>query len=194
MIHSLQRITSRGVWVQARLAYSMDIFLKEKRVPGIREGNRKEPLVPLGKSWNGYGQVVLGASVETACESPEHLADTLSTFGASSPYYLSYRPDKDKVYVMLKEGVETSVALEATVMAHSWLHRIHEVVPEAERACIAALPATGGSQGSVHQTLAHVRGKRRETWGEFRDAALGQGWNLKGSMLAMGDTRLLAVP
>ena len=95
---------------------------------------------------------------------------------------------------MLKEGVETSVALEATVMAHSWLHRIHEVVPEAERACIAALPATGGSQGSVHQTLAHVRGKRRETWGEFRDAALGQGWNLKGSMLAMGDTRLLAVP
>lgn len=172
----------------------MDIFLKEKRVPGIREGNIKEPLIPLGKRWNGYGQVVLGASVETACESPEHLAATISTFGAPSTYYLSYRPDKDKVYVMLKEGIEISAALEATVMAHSWLHRIHEVVPEAERACMAALPATGGSDSDAQRTLAYIRGKRRETWGEFRDSALTQGWNLKGSMLAMGDTRLLALP
>jgi hypothetical protein len=174
----------------------MDVFLKEHRVPGITEGNRNEPLMPLGKRWNGYGQVVLGASVESACESPEHLNATISTFGASSPYYLTYRPDKDKVYVMLKDGVETSAALEATVMAHSWLNRIHEVVPEAERACMPALPATGvgDSHSQAHKALAHIRGKRRETWGEFRDAALAQGWNLKGSMLAMGDTRLLALP
>lgn len=181
-------------WVQARLAYAMDVFFKQKRVPSIREGNRKEPLIPLGKHWNGYGQVILGASIEAACESPEHLEAIISTFGASSPYFLSYRPDRDKVYVMLREGVETSTALEATVLAHSWLYRIHETLPESERSSMAALPATGGNSSITHRTLAHVRGRRKDTWVEFRDAALGQGWNLKGSMLAMGDTRLLALP
>jgi hypothetical protein len=171
----------------------MDMFLNERRVPDVFEGNKREPLMPIGKRWNSYGQVVLGASVETACESPEHLSATVAAFGSSSPYYLTYRPEKDKVYVMLKDGVDKSVALEAAVLAHAWLHRIHEVEPEATRNGIPALPDAGHAS-LVQQSLAYVRARRRETWTEFKDAALTQGWNMKGTMLAMGDTRLLALP
>lgn len=181
--------------MQARLAYSMDMFLKEGRVPSVAEGNKSEPLIPLGKHWNGYGQVVLGASVEVACEDPEHLLESLGAFGSSSPYYLTYRPELDKVFVMLREGVDNVVALEAAFLAHLWLHRIHELAPlHMNRKCIPALPCRQGScswNQELQHSLAHVKAHRRESWGQFRDEATAHGWKIKSTMLAIGNTRLL---
>ena len=49
----------------------MDKFLSEQRVPSVHDGNKSEPLMPLGKHWNGYGQV------RSACLSLEDSGSTL---------------------------------------------------------------------------------------------------------------------
>jgi hypothetical protein len=180
--------------MQARLAYSMDIFLKEGRVPGVLEGNKNEPLVPIGKAWNGYGQVKLGASLEAACESPGHLSASVKAFPPSSPYLLTYRPDKDKVYVVLRESADEAAALEGAFVAHLWLERIHEAVPERCRRNLCALPSAGGASSEAEDTLAYARAHWSELWHDFKHQAVSQGWKLGSTMLAIGDTRLINLP
>ena len=180
--------------LQARLAYAMDKFLAEGRVPSVHEGNKNEPLVPLGKRWAGYGQVVLGTSLEKACCSPTHLAAAIATFPPPSPYVMTYRPDKDKVYVVLREGAGEEDALEGAFLAHLWLDSVHRRVPDDLRRCMCSLPSgcKGGAAGD--EALAAVRRARGESWREFRGLAIAEGWDLGGTMLAIGDTRLLAPP
>lgn len=178
----------------------MDKFLKENRVPSIHEGNKNEPLMPIGKRWNGYGQVVLGASLETACETPAHLSAAISAFPISSPFVLTYRPDKDKVFVVLRQTADKAAALEGAFLAHLWLCRIHETVGDKERRCMSALPLhmAGCCCEAVdmagQEALAYVQKRRKVLWHQFSEEAIGHGWNMKGTMLAIGDTRLLPLP
>lgn len=181
--------------MQARLAYAMDIWLKEGRVPSILEGNKREPLAPLGRRWNGYGQVILGASLETACESPAHLAAAVSAFPKCCPYVMTYRPDKDKVYVVLRAGADKAAALDGAFLAHLWLHEIHEATGGAARQCLVALPAAAPPPLAAGcETLAEVQARGNAAWRAFSDQAGQQGWQLTGTMLAIGNSRLLSAP
>ena len=191
--------------LQARLAYAMDRFLAEGRVPGVLEGNKREPLLPLGPRWSGYGQVVVGASLEAACETPAHLSAAIAAFPHTSPYVLTYRPDKDKVFVVLRDSADRDAALEGAFAAHLWLDEIHERVAPAERKCMTALPAesdvqrqSSGADVKVHvpghDALGFVREHQAAMWALFAEQAHEQGWKLQGTMLAVGDTRLLCMP
>ena len=184
--------------MQARLAYAMDKFLREGRVPDMHEGNKKEPLMPLGHRWNGYGQIVIGASLEAACESPTHLSAAIAAFPAKSAYVLTYRPDKDKVFVVLRQGANRDDALEGAFLAHLWLSRLHDTVNAAGRKCMAALPAdkkvrTCGADKEVvgAEALEYVRRHRQDLWRKFSRQAEHHGWQMHGTMLAIGDSRLL---
>jgi hypothetical protein len=172
----------------------MDVFLKEGRVPSVLEGNKKEPLVPVGRAWNGYGQVKLGASLEAACESPAHLAAAVKAFPEPRPYVLTYRPDKDKVYVVLRVSADKAAALEGAFLAHLWLERIHATVPEKCRRHLSALPSPCSGTVDADEALAYAHAHRGDLWHDFRRQAVAQGWNLGGTMLAIGDTRLLNLP
>lgn len=180
----------------------MDKFLREQRVPGVADGNKNEPLMPLGKHWNGYGQVVLGASLEKACESPAHLSAAIAAFPANSPYVLTYRADKDKVFVVLRAGADKAQALEGAFLAHLWLSKIHESGEGRPRQLMHALPVHGAAAVAVAQGVAvpgaraldQVLRSRKEMWRDFSEQAVDLGWNMPGTMLAIGDTRLLPQP
>lgn len=47
-------------------------------MPGLPEGNYREPLMPWSDPHNG--RVVLGATVEEACTGPHQLAGALEAF------------------------------------------------------------------------------------------------------------------
>jgi hypothetical protein len=183
--------------VQARLAYATDTFFKSGHVPSVHEGNKREPLVPLGKYWAGYGQVKIGASVEAACESPAHLADALAAVPQNCPCVLTYRPDVDKVFVMLREKADRIAALDAAFLAHLWLHRIHEVSDDKRRRCMPALPCRAGQVthpdcgDELLASLEWAQHQRGHKWRSFCSQAEARGWKMDDAMLAIGDTRLL---
>lgn len=185
----------------------MDKFLRHGRVPSVFEGNKREPLMPIGTRWNGYGQVVLGASLERACETPAHLSAMLDAFPAGSPYLLSYRPDRNKVYVVLREKATKDDALAGAFLAHLWLRRIQESVAEAERKCMVPLPAPRQRHVQRHaqsvsdsrklaaaDTLGEAKRTQCPLWKRFAAEAEEAGWCLKGTMLAIGDTRMQDLP
>jgi hypothetical protein len=182
----------------------MDVFLREGRVPGVHEGNQREPLVPLGRRWNGYGQVAVGASLEAACESPAHLAAAIAAFPRNCPYIMTYRPDKDKVFVVLREGADRDDALDAAFVAHLWLHELQESLGATDRKCMVALPAEPRAHAKGEaavaadpiglESLPLVQSHGNAMWRVFSDQAVEQGWQLKGTMLAIGDSRLLSAP
>lgn len=186
----------------------MDKFLHHDRVPSVHEGNKREPLLPIGPRWNGYGQVVLGASLERACETPTHLAAMLAAFPRDSPYLLSYRPEKGQVFVVLREGATKDDALSGAFLAHLWLRRIQEGVSStAERKCMAPLPAAAQESEESDVllargvrkvlgagSLAEARRTQRPLWRRFAAEAEEEGWCLKGTMLAIGDTRMQDLP
>ena len=145
---------------------------------------------------------MLGASLEKACESPAHLSAAIAAFPASSPYVLTYRPDKDKVFVVLRTTADKAAALEGAFLAHLWLHRIHASVGDKQRRRMHGLPlhgasataAAGGAAVPGAGALEAVLRQRKGLWRQFSEQASGRGWNMKGTMLAIGDTRLLPLP
>lgn len=51
------------------------------QVPGLVEGNEREPLMPWSDPHNG--RVVLGATVEEACAGPGQLKEALTRFAGA---------------------------------------------------------------------------------------------------------------
>lgn len=105
----------------ARLSYATRKFFDTGRVPGLEETNASEPLLP----WTDPvgGRVVIGATVEDACTSPEDLSQALSTFPGRS-YAITYRADTKKAYLLLKQGVDSDAILSGTVDALTLLYLI----------------------------------------------------------------------
>ena len=105
----------------ARLSYATRKFFDTGRVPGLEETNAREPLLP----WTDPvgGRVVIGATVEDACTSPEELLQALSSFPGRS-YAITYRADTKKAYLLLKQGVDSDAILSGTIDALALLYLI----------------------------------------------------------------------
>ncbi|MEW5299951.1 MAG: hypothetical protein WDW36_002919 [Sanguina aurantia] len=129
---------------RARLAYSTRHFLSSGVVPGIEEANTNEPLLPWG-SYN-QGRVVLGATVQEACKGPQELKDALAQYG-DRQYMLTYRPEVDKVFVLLREGAKTEDILKAAFSANVFLHLRDNLQ-------LASASATTTTTTSIHEELA----------------------------------------
>ena len=85
------------------------------------------------------GRVVLGARVEDACRGPAEYADALRMLG-DRPFALTYRPETQRAYVMLKEGASGTDALCGAFHAHVLLHIMDAMVEKAALPVLEVLP------------------------------------------------------
>ena len=164
---------------RARLSYATNKFFTTGNAPTIEEGNTREPLLP----WSDpcYSRVVLGASVEEACESPEAFDRVVSLF-SKSDYMLSYRQDTKKVYVMLKNKATPETIFRGAFVAQLYLHIVNG--------------------GDLHvrkkQYMVDKRGDPLRFVSKYGDAifkdfenkVLSHGWRTKLTMLNTYDSRI----
>lgn len=165
------------------------------------------------------GRVVLGARVEDACQGPAEYADALDSF-SSQPFALTYRPETQRAYVLLKEGTSTSDALCGAFHAHVLLHLVDAVDDKAALPITAMLPTplqSGRSQAPLESLEARVSpvtlkqpltalkdiddvqtvlmqvtaAKGQQLYTSFVQQAADLGWQLQNTMLNPKEARLV---
>lgn len=167
---------------RARLSYATNKFFTTGLAPSIEEGNTREPLLP----WSDpcYSRVVLGASVEEACTSPEAF-EQLSSLFSKSDYILSYRADTKKVYVMLKKKANAETIFRGAFTAQLYLYILN-----------------GGHLGSrkkqysvdkYSDPLQFVSRHGDAVFKEFENEVLSRGWRTKLTMLNTSDSRISSI-
>ncbi|WIA11604.1 hypothetical protein OEZ85_011709 [Tetradesmus obliquus] len=119
---------------RARLAYTATKFLGSGVVPGVKEANKGEPLLPWGRYHQG--RVVLGSRVEAACATPADLHHAAGLY-KHEKFVLCFRADTKKVHILLRQGAQPTDCLKAAFSAHVLLHMLDEEHTEA--------PAAGSS-------------------------------------------------
>lgn len=188
-------------------------------MPGIPEANHNEPLLPWGA--HNQGRIVLGASMEQACASPSDVRFVLQHGSKDSKYILAYRTDHKKVYILLKQGAQSTDCLKANFAAHLFLylhdkHQLHSSWAGKAGAASPAGPqpaAGSGSGSSTGGSSAAASGSSKvkedpEAWKvtlqrslqlsdavypEFVRQAEKHGWKLQQTMLNPKETRLVKI-
>ena len=152
------------------------------------------------------GRVVLGARVEDACQGPSDYATALDTF-ANEPYAITYRPETNRAYVLLKQGASVQDTLCGAFSAHVLLHMLDAVQGKPSLPALQLLPQTepGTRTGIVsnaltalqhvddpHSVLLNVTAaKGYKLYQEFVHQASDLGWNLGNTMLNPKEPRLI---
>lgn len=165
------------------------------------------------------GRVVLGARVEDACQGPAEYSDALESF-SSQPFALTYRPETQRAYVLLKEGASTSDALCGAFHAHVLLHMMDAVDDKASLPITAVLPTPPleharsqallkSFEGSDSVSLKHswtalkdisdvqtvlmqvTAAKGQQLYASFVQQAARLGWQLQNTMLNPKEPRLV---
>ena len=152
------------------------------------------------------GRVVLGARVEDACQGPSDYKDALDLFG-SAAYALTYRPETNKAYVLLKQGANVQDTLCGAFQAHVLLHMLDAVHNKPALPALQLLPKCEPSSSSAsfttglavlretddpHNVLLRVTAaKGRELFKDFVTQASDLGWNLDTTMLNPKECRLI---
>lgn len=153
------------------------------------------------------GRVVLGARVEDACLGPSEYANALETFGTAA-YALTYRPETDKAYVILRQGATVQDTLCGAFHAHVLLHMLDaaqdkpalpalQLLPKAEpgtniQSLMSGLRGVGDID-EPHEHLLHVTAtKGYQLYQDFVRKASNLGWNLDSTMLNPQESRLIA--
>ena len=115
----------------ARLGLAVRDFLTTGTMPGVREGNAREPLFPWSPKNARTRRIVLGASIAEACGHGVGGAEALERAIAhhvrgSNAYLLTYRPETKCVYVLLRHtrarDARTQAAYEGCFAALTLLH------------------------------------------------------------------------
>ncbi|KAF6257569.1 vitamin B6 photo-protection and homoeostasis-domain-containing protein [Scenedesmus sp. NREL 46B-D3] len=124
---------------RARLAYTATKFLGSGTVPGVKEANKNEPLLPWGRYHQG--RVVLGSRVEAACATPGDLHHAAGLY-KHEKYILCFRSDTKKVHILLRQGAQPTDCLKAAFSAHVLLHMLdEEQIQAAPASIISSSPA-----------------------------------------------------
>ena len=105
------------------------------------------------------GRIILGARVEDACQGPAEYSDALESF-SSQPFALTYRPETQRAYVLLKEGACTSDALCGAFHAHVLLHMMDAVDDKAALPIAAVLPSPPLDSRKSNAPLEPLEGSR----------------------------------
>ena len=154
------------------------------------------------------GRVVLGASVEDACQGPAEYTEALDTF-TSHPFALTYRPETQRAYVLLKQGASGTDALCGAFHAHVLLHMIDaiddkpalpitEVLPKMRPATIESVSPLSSPLTALreiddhHRVLLNVTASKASMlYSTFVDQAAELGWQLQNTMLNPKEARLI---
>lgn len=173
---------------RARLSYATNKFFTTGQSPTIEEGNAREPLLP----WSDpcYSRVVLGASVQEACESPEAFADAAGLF-AKSDYILSYRQDTKKIYVLLKKRATAETIFQGAFVAQLYLHMLNGgdlqiTSRNRRRKQYIEIQKRRGRD----DLLCFVSKYGGAIFKEFEHEVLSHGWKTKLTMLNTHDSRI----
>lgn len=186
---------------RARLSYATSKYFTTGHSPSIEEGNAREPLLP----WSDpcYSSVVLGASVEEACDSPEAFEHAISMF-SKSDYVLSYRSDTRKMYVMLKKRATPETSFRGAFVAQLYLHILnggdlhfnpqtrwkkHFIEIQKKRAPIL-LGSSPNKDAFCADVMLFVSKHGETIFKEFENQVISRGWRTKLTMLNTHDTRL----
>lgn len=152
------------------------------------------------------GRVVLGARVEDACPGPSQYATALETFGDAA-FALTYRPESNKAYVLLKQGATVQDTLCAAFHAHVLLHMLDASSGKPALPALQLLPQSAPGLGSEsltsaltplkdiddpHNHLLHATAtKGHKLYQDFTGQASILGWNLDNTMLNPKESRLV---
>ena len=154
------------------------------------------------------GRVVLGARVEDACQGPAEYSEALESF-SSQPFAITYRPETQRAYVLLKEGASGSDSLCGAFHAHVLLHMMDAVDGKGALPIAEALPKTlvNGQQAAAllpspltalkeiddtHRVLMQVSASRgNQLYTSFLEQAADLGWQLENTMLNPQEARLM---
>ena len=157
------------------------------------------------------GRIILGARVEDACQGPAEYSDALESF-SSQPFALTYRPETQRAYVLLKEGASTSDALCGAFHAHVLLHMMDAIDDKAALPITAVLPTPShtpvesleGRNSPLKGPLTALRdiddaqtvlmqvtaAKGQQLYTSFVHQAADLGWQLQNTMLNPKEARL----
>ena len=153
------------------------------------------------------GRVVLGARVEDACQGPAEYATALETFG-NEAYAITYRPETNRAYVLLKQGASMQDTLCGAFSAHVLLHMLDAVEDKPALPALHTLPQVEpGMRSDImsealtalrdlddpHSLLLNVTAvKGYKLYQDFISQASDLGWNLDNTMLNPKEARLTA--
>jgi hypothetical protein len=196
---------------RARMAYSMSSYLTKGVVPGVREANNNEWLIPVG----GYHQsrIILGSSISDSFLSSADLASVAPLF-SHEKFILSYRHDTRQCHVVLREGAANEDILKAAFASHVLLHLADGVAggESAEwilRAVSSSKEITGGSgskgkgkkpdssqspltsKSQLVQLVLSTQAAVGAGYQDFVKLAGKQSWRINQTMLNPRETRLL---
>lgn len=198
---------------RARMSYAARQMLSTGILPGPKESNAQEALLPWSDPIGR--RVILGAPVAEACAGPDDLVASLQRF-ANRNYALTYRPETQKVYVMLRQGADTEAVLRSVLDAHCVLHLIDQSnegkIPapskwsngkvarergaigrlrrEAQGWLEAGAPPRAQNKNYHQRALDYVAAQGHDLYKEFKKQAQDCGWNLSLTMLNPLETRL----
>jgi len=196
---------------RARMSYAARKMLSTGLLPGPKECNAHEALLPWSDPIGR--RVVLGAAVDAACAGPYDLVASLRRF-PNRKYALTYRPETQKVYVMLRQGADTEAVLRSVLDAHCVLHLMEEsnevklsvgsvgkverhrgaigrLQRQAQGLLEAGAPSKAPNINNYHlRALDYVAAQGHDIFKEFKKQAQDCGWNLSLTSLNPLETRL----
>ncbi|KAL9246097.1 hypothetical protein vseg_019675 [Gypsophila vaccaria] len=181
VLHTLNR---------ARFSVAMESFLNTGQVPSLKEGNIKEKVFTF--PWMEDKPVVLGSRFKDAFQDPG-LYIALEPLFERERYIVTYNPEKNKVYALLKDQAKSDDILKAAFHGHVLLHSIrsslkkHAVSGKHNKYVnLETVPTFSDIEGVVAESCKTVS----TTYGLFKYKATEQGWMMSESLLNPGRARL----
>ncbi|KAG0594075.1 hypothetical protein M758_UG045500 [Ceratodon purpureus] len=108
---------------RARFGVVVQSFLETGQIPSVEDANRRESVLTL--PWQEK-PLELGSRVAQAFSNPREFLNTQEQFQKEN-YLVTYRPNKRRAYVVIKESATSDDVVRATFQAHVMLHMLREL-------------------------------------------------------------------
>ncbi|GAB4847434.1 Protein root UVB sensitive 6 [Ancistrocladus abbreviatus] len=181
VLHTLNR---------ARFSVAVESFLKTGQVPSLEEGNMKEKIFSF--PWLKDRPVVIGPRFKDAFHDPAPYF-ALEPLFQREKYMVTYNPEKDKVYALLRDEAKCDDILKAAFHGHVLLHIIHSAMKNQyhprkhyENDISDPVAAPVDIEAHVAESCKMVS----TTYGVFKSKAAEQGWVMSESLLNPGRARI----
>lgn len=158
---------------RARFGVVVQSFLETGQVPSIEDANRRESVITL--PWQEK-PLELGSRVGQAFSNPREFIRTQEQFQKEN-YLVTYRPNKKRAYVVIKESASSDDVVRATFQAHVMLHMLR------------GLEGTI-TNSNVEDAVAESTKRTYDLYDSFKEEAKSKGWMMGETLLNPGDSRV----
>jgi hypothetical protein len=158
---------------RARFGVVVKSFLETGQIPSVEDANRREGVLTF--PWQEQ-PLELGSRVAQAFSNPKEFLNTQEQFQKEN-YLVTYRPNRRRAYVVIKETATSDDVVRATFQAHVMLHMLRE----------SEGTLTGSS---VEAAVAESSKRSHALYDDFKQQAHSKGWMMGEALLNPGDSRL----